>query len=140
VSAGGWRHRDHTRGRLLPSLLVLALPLVASSLVAVAGFQLVDLAFLSRLGEAPMAAVIIVNQTLRQTLLLVVLGVSFAAQALIARNVGEGNLEAAERVAGQLVLMGFAFWLLAAAAGWLFPEALFALARPDPAFAPYGIP
>jgi putative MATE family efflux protein len=136
----GWRHRDHARGRLLPSLLVLALPLLASSLVAGVGFQLVELAFLARLGEAPMAAVIIVNQSLRQTLFLVVMGASFGSQALIARSVGEGRLEAAEHVAGQLVLLGVLFWLLVAAAGLAIPEQLFALAGPDPAFAPYGVP
>ena len=66
--SGGWRHRDHTRGSLTTSILTLALPMFASSLVAGVVFQLVDLTFLSRLGDAPMASVIIVNQTARQIL------------------------------------------------------------------------
>ena len=88
----GWRDRDHTRGSLFASLLVLALPLLASSVLGGVVFQLVDLTFLSRLGEAPMAAVIIVNQTLRQLLMLLLIGGSFGSQALIAQAVGEGGV------------------------------------------------
>jgi putative MATE family efflux protein len=135
----GWRQRDHTRGSLFVSLLVLALPLLASGVLGVV-FQLVDLTFLSRLGEAPMAAVIIVNQTLRQLLMLLVIGGSFGSQALIAQAVGEGRIERAEQVAGQLVLLGAAFASLVALAGLLFPELLFSLPGPDPSFYAHGIP
>jgi len=75
---GGWRARDHTRGHLAGSLFVLAVPLVAGSL-AQAGFQLVELGFLARLGEEPMAAVIIANQSVRQMVLMLVLGGSLFA-------------------------------------------------------------
>ncbi len=61
-----WRHRDHTRGSLVKSIGVLALPTILGGLAGGVVFQLVELAFLSRLGDAPMAAVIIVNQSLRQ--------------------------------------------------------------------------
>ena len=47
----GWRDRDHTRGRLVTSLVVLAVPLMASSFAMVV-FQIVDLTFISRLGDA----------------------------------------------------------------------------------------
>jgi putative MATE family efflux protein len=136
----GWRDRDHTRGSLFVSLLMLALPLLASSVLGGVVFQLVDLTFLSRLGEAPMAAVIIVNQTLRQLLMLLLMGGSFGSQALIARAVGEGNIDRAEQVAGQLVLLGAGFASLVALVGLLFPELLFSLPGPDPSFYPHGVP
>jgi Na+-driven multidrug efflux pump len=135
----GWRDRDHTRGSLLTSLLTLALPMLASSLLLVA-FQLIDLTFLSRLGEAPMAAVIIVNQTLRQLVMLLVMGGSVASQALVARAVGEGRLDRAEHVAGQVVVLAGVFALLVALAGVFFAGALFSLPGPDPSFAVYGVP
>ncbi len=78
-----WRNRDHTRGSLAISLLVLALPSLATSLAGVA-FQITELTFISRLGEAPMASVVIVNQTLRQTFFMLLMGASFGTQALIA--------------------------------------------------------
>ena len=140
MSQRGWRDRDHTRGSLFASLLVLALPLLASSVLGGVVFQLVDLTFLSRLGEAPMAAVIIVNQTLRQLLMLILMGWSFGSQALIARAVGEGHIDRAEQVAGQLVLLGAGFASLVALAGLLFPELLFSLPGPDPSFYAHGVP
>jgi len=100
-----WRNRDHTRGNLIVSLLVLALPSLATSLSSVV-FQLTDLTFISRLGEAPMAAVVIVNQSLRQTFFLVLMGGSLGTQALIARAIGAGDVEGAEHVAGQAIALG----------------------------------
>jgi putative MATE family efflux protein len=135
-----WRHRDHTRGSLVASIGVLAIPTMASSLTGGVVFQLVDLTFLSRLGEAPMASVIIVNQSLRQILFMLVMGASFGTQALVARSVGEGRTDAAEHVAGQSVLLGALFALAVAAMGGLFPEALFSLPGPDSSFYAYGVP
>jgi putative MATE family efflux protein len=135
----GWRDRDHTRGSLVGSLFVLALPMMASSLIFVA-FQLTDLSFLARLGEAPMTAVIIVNQTLRQFVMMLVMGMSFGAQALIARAVGEGDIDRAERIAGQVVVLGGFAALLVACVGLFAAEALFSLPGPDESFRPYGVP
>ena len=135
-----WRHRDHTRGSLYASILVLALPLFASSALGSAAFQFFDLTFLSRLGEAPLTAVVIVNQTLRQVVMLALLGISFASQALIARSVGEGRLERAEQVTGQALLLGVLFSTLVATLGFFFADELFSLPGPDASFAPYGVP
>jgi putative MATE family efflux protein len=139
AAGGGWRRRDHTRGRLAGSLFVLAVPLVGGSL-AQAAFQLAELGFLSRLGEEPMAAVIIANQSVRQIVMMLVLGSSFGAQALLARAIGAGRGEEADHVAGQVVVLGIAFALALALLGLAFPDALFAIPGPDPAFAVWGVP
>ena len=140
MSRGGWRHRDLTRGGLLGSLLVLALPLVASGVLGGAVYQLFDLTFLSRLGEQAIAAVVITNQTVRQVSLMLVMGAGFATQSLIARAVGSGDLERAEHVAGQSISLGIGFGALAALLGGVFPEQLFSLAGPDPSFYAAGVP
>jgi len=139
AARGGWRARDHTRGPLAVSLCVLALPLVGGSL-AQAAFQLAELGFLARLGEEPMAAVIIANQSVRQIALMLVLGGSFGAQALLARAVGAGRGEEADHVAGQVVVLGLAMALALAALGLTAADALYAIAGPDPAFATWGVP
>ncbi len=84
MTGGGWRDRDLTRGGLFGALFVLALPMVASGVAGVLVFLLVDLTFVSRLGEEAIAAVVITNQTVRQLSFMVVMGVSFATQSLIA--------------------------------------------------------
>ena len=86
--ARGWRNRDHTRGSLLVSLFVLALPLVATSLAGVV-FQLVDLGLISRLGEDATTAIIVSNQSLRQIVLVLAMGASFGAQGLRATTPDE---------------------------------------------------
>jgi putative MATE family efflux protein len=141
MTGGGsaWRDRDHTRGRLWKSLLVLALPGLATSLSSVI-FQLADLTFISRLGDAPMASVVIVNQTLRQTFFMLLMGGSFGTQALIAGAVGAGDNARAERIAGQGICLGFAFSASLMLVGGLFPEFLFSLPGPDPAFYQHGVP
>lgn len=140
MSASGWRHRDHTSGNLLGSLLMLALPLIASSTLGGAVFQLVDLTFLSRLGEQALSAVVITNQSVRQVAMMVVMGASFATQSLIARAVGGGDFARAEHLAGQSIALGACFATGMAALGLLFPDFLFSLAGPDPSFAEHGVP
>lgn len=118
-----WRDRDHTRGSLLVSLAVLALPLLATSLTT-AAFQLVDLAFVSRLGEAATTAVVVTNQSFRQAFFMLVMGASFGAQGLVARRVGEGRTEEAAHAAAQVYAMGLLASAGVAALGASFPEAL----------------
>ncbi|MEM7412683.1 MAG: MATE family efflux transporter [Myxococcota bacterium] len=136
----GWRNRDHTQGSLASSLFVLALPLVASGVLGGVVFQIADLSFVSRLGEAPLAAVIIANQTLRQVFFLIAMGLGFATQSLVSRAVGAGDLEGAEHIAGQAFALAGLVSLGVAAVGWFFAEPLFALPGPDPSFAEYGVP
>ena len=140
MSSTPWRHRDHTRGSLATSLFVLALPLLASGVLGSTVFQIAELSFLARLGEAPLAAVTITNQTVRQVYFLIAMGLSFATQSLIARAVGAGDLEQAEHVAGQSIALGLLLSAAVAAVGWAFPDALFGLPGPDPSFAEHGVP
>ena len=71
-----WRDRDHTRGRLLTSLLVLCVPLLVSSLAGGVVFQLTDLKLVSGLGEDATTAVVITNQSWRQILFLMVMNMT----------------------------------------------------------------
>jgi putative MATE family efflux protein len=119
---------------------VLALPLLATNLAGPVVYQIVDLAFLSRLGDAPMAAVIIANQTIWQVVLMLMMGGGFATQALVASAVGAGDPARAERTAAQCLLVGAGFALVVAIAGGFFAEELFAATGAEPRFAAYGAP
>ena len=134
-----WRDRDHTKGSLLVSLLVLSLPLVTTSLSGVA-FQLVDLAMISRLGEDATTAIIVSNQSIRQVILMLVMGASFGAQGLIGRSVGEGRIDAAEHVAGQIVTLGAVFAIVIAAVGIPFSGAMLSQLNVSPEVLAHGVP
>lgn len=115
------RDRDHTRGRLWVSLVVLAAPLLATSLSG-AMFQLLDLKFVSDIGEGAVTAVVVTNQSFRQIAMILLMGASFGAQGMISRMTGEGRLDDAEHMAGQILTMGFVISVGVAAAGLLHGE------------------
>jgi putative MATE family efflux protein len=126
------RERDHTQGSLLASLIVLALPSILMSALGFGLFQLVDLRFLSRLGDVEVAAAGATNQTLRQAFVLLMMGIGVSSQMRIARLVGEGRLDGAEHVAGQSFVLGAGIAVLAILTGGLFPEFFVSLVTRDP--------
>ncbi len=129
---GFFRDRDHTRGNLLVSVLVLALPSVLTTAFSFGLFQMMELGFLGRLGEHALAAAGSSDQILRQGLMLLAMGMSVASQMMIARFVGAGMVEGAEHVAGQSFLLSAALGVFAAVIGGLFPGALVRLVAFDP--------
>ena len=133
-----FRDHDHTRGSLVRSIAILALPAIVTSVAAQGSFQIVELWFLGELGPEAMAAAGSTNQTLRQIVFLLVLGLTSGSQMLIARAVGERDDAAAARVAGQTLVAGGSLWLLATVAGLFFAEPLVRLVTDDPAVIALG--
>ncbi|MBJ21327.1 MAG: MATE family efflux transporter [bacterium] len=113
--------RDHTQGRLLVSILVLAAPAVVSS-SGMALFQLFDLRFLGQISGEAVAAAGATNQTLRQVFQVSAFGLSIGIQMMIAFAVGRSRLEEAEHVAGQSFLITGLLALLAIVTVGLFPK------------------
>ncbi len=118
---------------------MLAVPLLATSVAGVV-FQVVDLFFVSALGEDATTAVVVTNQSIRQLLFMLVMGAGFGAQGLVSRHVGEGRPDAAEHVAGQLVLIGAAFAACVAVAGGLAAEPLLGAMNVSPRVLAVGVP
>ncbi len=133
------REHDHTQRSLLVSILALSVPAILTSLGAVGLFQLVDLYFLGQLGPDSLAAAGATNQTLRQLLFMVILGLTTATQMFVARYVGEGSIDRAEHVAGQTLLMGGAIWVVVSALGLLAARPLVSLVASDPAVIELGV-
>jgi putative MATE family efflux protein len=125
------RDRDHTRGALLGSLVVLSLPAVLQSLAGVGAYQVVDLYFLGQLGPLATAAVGMTNQALRQVPFLLLIGACIGAQMKVAQCVGAGRGEAADHTAGQALVVGAALGL-GIALGALIPHPLLSLVTSDP--------
>jgi putative MATE family efflux protein len=134
------RNRDHTRGSVLGSLAVLALPSILMSLVGGALYQLFDLKFVGALGATAIAVVGMTNQTVRQAGFLMVMGTSIATQSMIARLIGEGRGAAAEHVAGQAFFVGGVLAATFALVGGLFPAQLLGWVTNDPIALATGTP
>ena len=133
-----FRDHDHTQGSLVRSIAILALPAILTSVAAQGTFQIIELWFLGELGPDAMAAAGSTNQTLRQIVFLLVLGLTSGSQMLIARSVGERDDEAAARVAGQTLVAGASLWLVATVAGLFFAEPLVRIVTDDPAVVALG--
>ena len=127
-----FRDRDHTRGNLLVSVLVLALPSILTMTFSFGLFQMLELSFLGRLGEHALAAAGSSDQVLRQGLMLLVMGMTVASQMMIARNVGAGRVGEAEHVAGQTFVLGGCLSVIAAVIGLSIPGVLAHVISPDP--------
>ena len=133
---GSWwaRLRDHdpVQGRLFSGVIALSAPAILQSVLAFGSYQLGDLYLTGRLGPAALAAAGATNQTLRQVVFLVLMGLGTAAQMLVARLVGAGRRADAEHVAGQVLWAGIGLWLAAAAVGLFFAEPMVRLVARDP--------
>ncbi len=130
---------DLTTGSIARNAISLAAPLLVSNLGAVV-FQVIDLGFLSTLGDQPMAAAIIINQTIWQLLMMLMLGASFGTQSLIAQAIGAGDDARAGRTVGQALLLVAAVSVSVMLAGTFLPARLFALSGARPEFAGEGVP
>lgn len=119
-------------------IALLSLPAVITSVGAQGTFQLVELRMLGDLGPDALAAAGSTNQTLRQIVFLLVLGLSSGSQMLVSRAIGMREPERAAELAGQALLAGVALWGLAAIAGLFFAEPMVRLITDDPAVVPLG--
>src|SRR4051812_19620039 len=90
-------------GRILPSLLRLAVPIVLANILQ-AGYQMVDAFWVGRLGGTAVAAVSVSTPVTFLTLALGT-GLAIAGSVLIAQYFGAGNHKMVSHVAAQTLLM-----------------------------------
>lgn len=121
---------DLTTGSTGRALGLLAIPMVLEmSMEAV--FAVVDIAFVSRLGTAAVAAVGI-TEALITVLYAVAIGLGMGATAMVSRRIGAGDPDDAARVTGQAIWVGLALSMFIGACGILFAPQLLQLMGADP--------
>jgi putative MATE family efflux protein len=121
--------KDWTRGSITSNLLLLSWPMVVME-VLWAISQIVDMIWVGKLGSSSIAGVGIVN-IFMMLVMSIDMGFTLGARAMIARHVGAGDLQRANNVAGQVIVLG-AFWgILLAAIGVLFAEPILVLFRAE---------
>jgi len=114
---------DYTAGNLDRSLLLLAIPMILETAME-SLFAVVDIFFVSKLGEDAMATVAL-TESLVVLVIAVALGLSFSTTAFVARRIGEKKPEEAAKGAAQSVLIGLASSAVIGLIGFVFaPELL----------------
>ncbi len=95
---------DYTSGSQRRAVLLLAVPMVLE-MVMESLFALTDIFWVSRLGEASVAAVGI-TESIMTLVYAVAVGISIAATAFVSRRIGEKDPERAAHTAGQILILG----------------------------------
>ena len=119
-----------------PLLLGMAFPIMISMLVQ-ALYNIVDSIFVARLSDAALAAVSFAYPVQMLTIAVAV-GTSVGVNALLSRRLGEGNREAADKVAHNGMLLMFVSWLVFAVFGLVGSELFFSFFTTNPAIATDG--
>lgn len=121
---------------ITPLLLGMSFPIMISMLVQ-ALYNIVDSIFVARLSEDALTAVSLAYP-LQMLIISVAVGTSVGVNALMSRHLGEGNREAAEKVAHNgVILMGIS-WLVFAVCGMLFSDLFFSFFTTNPKIAADG--
>ena len=113
---------DYTSGTIGNALILLAIPMVLEMAME-SVFVLVDIFFVARLGADAVAAVGLTESVLT-LLYAVAIGLSMGATAMIARRVGEKDIPAARRAAGQVIWLGIVLAACIGVAGVAFAPRL----------------
>src|SRR5688572_29337414 len=97
------KEMDYTQGSIPKAVVLLAIPMILElSLESV--FAVVDMFFVSKLGENAIATVGLTESVIT-IIYSVAIGLSTAATAIVARRVGEKNPEAAAHAGAQALLV-----------------------------------
>jgi putative MATE family efflux protein len=112
--------RDFTEGYISTAIILLAIPMILE-LGMESIFAVVDIYFVSTLGEAAIAAVGLTESVVTLVYSLAI-GFSTAATAIIARRIGEKKPELAGRAAAQAILLSVIATIFISAFGYGYAE------------------
>jgi len=119
-------HQDFTQAPVGRAVVLLAVPMVLEMLME-SVFVVADIFFVGRLGAEAIATVGI-TESLMTVIYAVAIGMTIGATAIVARRVGEKNMDQAARAAIQSILLGLAVALIVGAIGvTLGPQLLAAM-------------
>lgn len=96
--------RDYTKGSLKHAVVLLAIPMMMEMSME-ALFAITDIFFVAKLGVEAIATVGL-TESIIVLLYAVGLGLGMSLTALVARRIGENNIERAKIIAGQAILIG----------------------------------
>lgn len=116
---------DYTQGSIPKAVVLLAIPMILElSMESV--FAVVDMFFVSKLGENAIATVGLTESVITLVYSLAI-GLSTGATAIVARRIGEKNPDAASHAGAQAILVSLAATIVISIAGVIFAEEILSL-------------
>ncbi|TQV77501.1 MATE family efflux transporter [Aliikangiella marina] len=132
----GDNQRDFTKGSIGQAAFLLAVPMVLE-MVMESIFAVTDIFFVSGLG-ANAVAVVGLTEAVITLLYAIAIGVSMAVTALVARRIGEHDIEGAQKVSSQTLLLGMVIALVIGTLGVSYSREILQLMGADPAVVDMG--
>ena len=122
-------HHDYTDGPIPEAVVLLAVPMILElSLESV--FAVVDMFFVAKLGQGAIATVGL-TESVVTILYSVGIGLSTGATAVVARRVGEKDLEGAAHAGAQAIVLGTVISIILGAIGCYFASDILTLMGAD---------
>lgn len=131
-------HHDYTQGSIPEAVILLAVPMILElSLESI--FAVVDMFFVSKLGQNAIATVGLTEAVIT-IVYSVAMGISTGATAIVARRVGEKNLEGAAHAGAQAILLAIGISLLISVVGVVYAGEILGLMGASPEVISEGTP
>ncbi len=121
--------QDYTSGNLHVCILMLAVPMMLEMAME-SVFVVVDMYFLGFLG-APAIAAVGLTESVLTLLYALSIGLAMGTTAMVARRVGEGDVDAARRVTLQAIYIGVGISVVIGLIGVLYAEEILSLMEAD---------
>lgn len=123
-------HQDYTQGSIARAIMLLAVPMVLE-MVLESVFAVTDVFFVGKLGANAVATVGL-TESLLTVLYALAMGLSIGVTAMVARRIGEHDIEGARDAAVQGVLVGLVIATVLGVAGVILAPRLLAIMGASP--------
>lgn len=132
------KEKEFTSGSIKRAIFLLSVPMILEMLME-SIFAIVDIYYVSRVSVNAVATIGL-TESMITLVYAVAIGLSMAATAIVARRIGEKDVEGASQAAVQVIFLGIAVSIMIMVIGILYSKELLALmgAEPDLIAEGYG--
>lgn len=131
-------NEDFTKGSIRRAVLMLAIPMILEMCLE-SVFAVVDIFFVGKLGKDA-AATVGLTESVLMILYSMAMGLSMAATAMVARRVGEKNLDGAAKAAMQAIIVALIITLILSITGVVFAKDILGLMGAPQSVIAIGVP
>ena len=124
------KEQEFTSGSIRKAVFMLSIPMILEMLME-SIFALVDIIFVSRVSINAVATIGLTESVIT-LVYAVAIGLSMAATAIVARRVGEKNIEGAKQAAVQIIFLGISVSIVIGILGMLYPKEILLMMGAEP--------
>ncbi len=130
IRAVSGKETEFTTGSIRKAIFMLSIPMILEMLME-SIFALVDIAYVSQVSVNAVATIGLTESVIT-LIYAVAIGLSMAATAVVARRIGEKDVQGAKEAAVQAIALGVVVSLLVGVLGFLFAKEILALMGAEP--------